>query len=132
MNTPGSNLRTLISSIGLSVAVATAVLVPAGYVLVAHSEVESRLSFEAQIKANRLAKHIYSNAGLWQYQGVRLAELIEVPEANETANRQRVFDASGRLVMEMGETPAFPSRGDRKSTRLNSSHVTTSRMPSSA
>ena len=108
MNSSGNSLRTLVSSIGLSIAIATAVLVPAGYLFVSHSELESRLSFKAHLKANRLAKYIYAHAELWQYQTVRLAELIEVPEANETGNRQRVFDATGELVLETGETLSFP------------------------
>lgn len=108
MNASRTRLRILVSSIGLFVAVATAVLVPAGYLLVTHSELVSTLSFKAHLKANRLAKYIYSHGELWQYQTLRLAELTEVPEANETDNRQRVFGASGELVMETGETLPFP------------------------
>ena len=44
MNASSNKLRTLVSTIGLSVAVATSVLVPAGYIFMAHSEVEARLS----------------------------------------------------------------------------------------
>ena len=36
------------------------------------------------------------------------------------------------ILTRKGERPFQPELGDRKSTRLNSSHVRTSRMPSSA
>ena len=37
----------------------------------------------------------------------------------------------GKVVLKEKEIQA-PGKGDRKSTRLNSSHITRSRMPSSA
>ena len=102
-------LKTLVTRLGLSIALATSILVPIGYLLITYSGVGYQLSFSAQLKANRLAKYIYANQELWQYQSVRLAELIEVPEADETGNRQRIFNNHGKLVMETGEkTPAFP------------------------
>jgi diguanylate cyclase (GGDEF)-like protein len=85
-----------------------AIVVPAGYFVVAYAEVRHELAFSAQLKANRLARYIYSHQELWQYQSLRLAELIEVPEANEADNRQRVFDATGELVVQTGAAPAFP------------------------
>ena len=45
-------------------------------------------------------------------------------------SKHRITDDTLRLLLALAE--AVDLRGDRKSTRLNSSHVTTSRMPSSA
>ena len=101
-------LRTLVTILGLSVALATSIFIPAGYFLSVFSNEARELAFSAELKANRLAKYIYANQELWQYQTVRLAELIEVPEANETGHRQRIFDGSGKLVLETGEEPVFP------------------------
>jgi signal transduction histidine kinase/AmiR/NasT family two-component response regulator len=108
MNASRRRLRNLVTGFGLVVALATFVLVPTGYFVLTYSEGTHELAFSARLKANRLAKYIYSHQELWQYQTVRLAELIEVPEANETGQRQRIFDTKGKLVTETGEAPAFP------------------------
>ena len=108
MNASRRRLRKLVTSIGVGVALLTSVVVPAGYLFVAYSETAHELAFSTRLKANRLAKYIYSHEELWQYQTLRIAEIIEVPEANETDHRQRVFDAAGKLVSETGGEPAFP------------------------
>jgi len=108
MNTSRRRLRNLVTGLALSVAFATLVLVPAGYFALSFSHLQHDLEFSAQLKANRLAKYIYTHRDLWEYQTVRLAELIEVPEANETGHRQRVFHFTGRLVTETAGSPAFP------------------------
>jgi diguanylate cyclase (GGDEF)-like protein len=66
------------------------------------------LSILAQLKANRLAKYIYTNGEHWRYQTVRLAELIEIPEADEKESRQRLFGPGRDLVLETGEELRFP------------------------
>jgi signal transduction histidine kinase/AmiR/NasT family two-component response regulator len=108
MNASRRRLRTLVTRLGLCVALATAVLVPSGYFVIAYSEVGHDLEFSSHLNANRLAKYIYAHQELWQYQTLRLAELIEVPEANDTGHRQRIFHLTGRLVTETGGVPAFP------------------------
>ncbi|MEA2805624.1 MAG: hypothetical protein QOE49_5719 [Rhodospirillaceae bacterium] len=108
MNASRNQLAALVSWLGLAVALTVSIIVPAGYFLETYSEVRHELAFSARLKANRLVKYIYTHQELWQYQNVRLAELIEVPETNETGNRQRVFDSTGKLVLETGAAPAFP------------------------
>jgi signal transduction histidine kinase/ActR/RegA family two-component response regulator len=108
MKASRGRLRGLITGLGVSVALVTAVLIPAGYFAVAYSNAVHELEFSARLKANRLAKYIYWHRELWQYQTSRLAELIEVPEANEIGQHQRIYDATGKLVAETGDAPAFP------------------------
>jgi PAS domain S-box-containing protein len=102
-----TKLRALVSWLGLSVALAFTLIVPAGYFAIAYATLDHELSFAANLKANRLAKYIYANHELWQYQTHRLSQLIEVPEADESEMRQRIFDANGKLVFEAGE-PLIP------------------------
>ena len=89
-------------------ALAFALIVPAGYFAIAYATLNHELSFAANLKANRLAKYIYANQQLWQYQTHRLSQLIEVPEADESEMRQRIFDADGKLVFEAGAQPSPP------------------------
>jgi PAS domain S-box-containing protein len=102
-----TKLRALVSWLGLSVALVFTLIVPAGYFAIAYATLDHELSFAANLKANRLAKYIYANQELWQYQTHRLSQLIEVPEADESEMRQRIFDANGKLVFEAGE-PLIP------------------------
>jgi PAS domain S-box-containing protein len=101
-------LRSLVTWLGLSVALAVTFIAPAGYFAVVYSELDHELAFTAQLKANRLAKYIYANRDTWQYQTIRLSQLIELPEADESAMRQRIFDANGKLLLESGVTPPGP------------------------
>jgi PAS domain S-box-containing protein len=103
-----TRLRALVTWLGLSVALAFTLVVPAGYFAIAYAELNHELSFSANLKANRLAKYIYANQQLWQYQTHRLSQLIEVPEADESEMRQRIFDAEGKLVFEAGAQPSQP------------------------
>ena len=91
-----TRLRALVTWLGLSVALAFTLIVPAGYFAIAYAKLNDELSFSANLKANRLAKYIYVNQQLWQYQSPRLSQLIEVPEADEREMRQRIFDAEGK------------------------------------
>jgi diguanylate cyclase (GGDEF)-like protein len=103
------SLRALVSAIGLLVATLTAVTIPAIYFFVEYSSAANNLEFKARLKANRVAKYVYAHTALWQYQAVRLAELIEVPEANAQGDQQRILDARNALVIELGPAPAFPT-----------------------
>jgi signal transduction histidine kinase/ActR/RegA family two-component response regulator len=108
MNASRRRLRSLVTVFGLFVSFATFLLIPAGYFVLTYSQGVNELEFSARLKANRLAKYIYSHQELWQYQTARLDQLIEVPEANEAGQRTRVFDAKGNLVTNAGDAPAFP------------------------
>ncbi len=108
MIAPRIRLRTLVTWLGLSVALAVTFIVPVGYFAVVYSELDHELAFATQLKANRLATYIYANRDTWQQQTLRLSQLIEVPEADESAMQQRIFDANGNLVLETGVAPPVP------------------------
>jgi diguanylate cyclase (GGDEF)-like protein len=98
--TPRRSLRSLLGGLALAVALLGGVGIPVGYALVEYVERTRLLSFKAELNANRLAKYIYSHEQLWQYQRERLGEIIELPRHDETPLRQRIVDASGRLVLQ--------------------------------
>ena len=98
-----TRLRALVSWLGLSVALAFTLVVPAGYFAIAYATLNHELSFAANLKANRLAKYIYANQELWQYHTHRLSQLIEVPEADESEMRHA--DIALAAFVNQGESP---------------------------
>ncbi len=103
-----SRLRSLVIWLGISVAIAGAVVVPAGYFWMAYSTLEHDLAFSARLKANRLSRYIKDHRELWSSDTARLSQVAEVPETDESATRQRIFDAAGKLVLERGPTLTSP------------------------
>ena len=106
--TSHGTLGKVVAGLGLCIGLAVAILAPAGYLLVAYAELSQELSLLAELKAARLAKYIDVNRELWQHHDIRLAELIELPEAKAALAHQRIVDSTGKLVLETGQAPAWP------------------------
>jgi diguanylate cyclase (GGDEF)-like protein len=102
------SLRAVVGGIGLVVALLCGLAGPVAYATFGYFERAGFLSFKVHLNANRLAKYIYGHEKLWQYQRVRLAELIEPPRDDNAAVRQRVFDGAGTVVLEEGPQISGP------------------------
>ena len=94
------SLRALVSAIGLSVAVIAAVIMPAGYFIVGYSDTAHLLDFKAELNARYVAKYIYAHPALWQFQRVRLAELLVQADGPDESVRKRIVDSAAKLVIE--------------------------------
>ena len=101
-------LRKLVSAIGLAVAIAVSVATPTVYFIHDYVNASAKMTFKARLNAARVAQYIYTHGGLWQYQQLRLADLIQLPETGEQPIRQKIYDQSGRLVLEDGAPLAAP------------------------
>ena len=101
------SLRTLVSVIGMLVAATTAVSVPLGYFVVGYANRASLFDFKADLNARYLAKYIYTHDTMWQYQRVRLAELLDQTNGGKYS-RKRVVDSTGKLVLDEGSELASP------------------------
>jgi diguanylate cyclase (GGDEF)-like protein len=95
-------LRGLVNALALAVAILIAVGVPAGHFFVEYTNAAAMLGFKARLNAGRVAQYIYTHDNLWQYQQLRLAELIQLPEAGEQPITQTIFDKAGGLVAREG------------------------------
>jgi diguanylate cyclase (GGDEF)-like protein len=100
------SLRAIVSIIGLLVAVTTAVSVPAGYFAVGYGNLAGLLTYKAKLDADHLSKYIYTHDTLWQYQRVRLTDLLRQDDVD--GDHKKVTDASGGLVLEDGQELASP------------------------
>src|SRR5512141_148020 len=101
-------LRRLVSAIGLTVAITAAVATPTVYFIHDYIDHAGHLVFKARLNAARVAQYIYTHDGMWQYQQLRLAELIQLPETGERPVRQKIYDRNNRLVLEEGGPLAAP------------------------
>ena len=99
---PTIPLRKLVSAIGLAVAITAAVATPSMYFIHDYVDATAQMTFKARLNAARVAQYIYTHDGTWQYQQLRLAELIQLPEAGEEPIRQKIYDRTNRLVLEEG------------------------------
>jgi diguanylate cyclase (GGDEF)-like protein/PAS domain S-box-containing protein len=99
-------LRGLVRAIALLTAVAIAVSVPLGYSITRYLADTSALDFKAGLNAARVAQFIYGYPKLWQYQGLRISEIILLP--GYSAVNQRVIDTHGRIVADEGPAISFP------------------------
>ncbi|MCF8475523.1 MAG: EAL domain-containing protein [Pseudolabrys sp.] len=103
-----NSLKKVVGAISLSIAIAVAVAAPVGYFIIGYSNVTEVLDFKARLNAARVAKYIYTHDELWQYQELRLAEIIQLPEWGERPIRQSVYDLGDQLVVKEGPALAAP------------------------
>jgi diguanylate cyclase (GGDEF)-like protein len=108
-----SRIRTLVSSLGLVAAVAIAVAVPAAYWGLGAADSAEALRFKARLSANHAARYIFAHDRLWQYQMVRLAEVIAFPDGNGNPVRQRITDTEGTVVVQESEDLSVPIQSIR-------------------
>ena len=95
---PTMSLRRLVGTIGLAVAIITAVATPAIYFIHDYYNASAKLTFKARLNAARVAQYIYTHNDMWQYQELRLAELIQLPTVAEEPMDQRIYDLANHLV----------------------------------
>ena len=105
---PGTPLRKMVGAVALAVAVIVTLAVPAGYFALAYRDSAATLAFEARLNAARVSQYIYTHDAMWQYQQLRLAEMIQLPEAGKRPIRQKIYDADGHLVLDEGTALPAP------------------------
>ncbi len=102
------SLREVVSSMAAASALLVATALPAGYAAVSHLAEADALAHVAQLSAARAARYIYQHGPLWTYHRTRLVETIDLPAEIQSRVRQRLFDARGRMVAEVGAPQAWP------------------------
>ena len=95
-------LRKLVSAFAAIVAVFIVIALPCGYFIEERSDAAAMLMFKGRLNAARISQYIYTHEDLWQYQQLRLAELILLPETGEQPVNQKIYDEDGNLVYTEG------------------------------
>ena len=106
-------LRTIVTGIGASVAIVTALSLPAAYFASGYFSLARHLDFKAELNAAQLAKYISTHNTLWQFQHVRIAELLSQNDGADTGFRKRIIDPSNRVILDEGEVLHAPTLSGR-------------------
>jgi len=104
----GQSLRKAVNAVALVVALTIMLSIPAALGVIGYQTESLRAQFRAQLSANRVARYIYRSPDMWQYQTVRLREIIELIEAPQKLGRNRIMDNTGHSVLteDAGQQPA--------------------------
>ncbi|MBL8588028.1 MAG: EAL domain-containing protein [Methylobacteriaceae bacterium] len=103
------SLRVIVGSMGLAASLSIAAVIPIGYAVVAHIAEAGAMAHVAELSATRAARYIYQHGAMWTFHRLRLVETIALPPEIQSKVRQRLYDARGRLVAEVGDGPAWPT-----------------------
>lgn len=85
------------------VAVAVALLLPLGYFTVSYQYLSGSLAAEAELTSHSISGLINVHPDVWQYEQVRLEELLEQRLRNSHGETRRILDLRSNLVAENGE-----------------------------
>ena len=100
-------LRTLVATIGLVVTLTIFVSIPCGYFYVRYASSSNELAYKSEQAASRVAKYVYLHQDLWQYQAIRIAEMIELTKADGDNIALSVRNEVGAVIAAAG--PALPA-----------------------
>lgn len=101
------------------VAVAVTLLLPLGYFTLSYQYLSGSLEAEAEMTGHIISGLINTNPELWQYEQLRLEELLARQTREGHQETRRIFDRHGALVAEK-VTPLKSPEISRKSTLLDS------------
>jgi len=76
------------------------ILVPLGYFLLSYHHEKGSLETEAVIKARIITQVVSANPDFWEFERVRIHELISERQNNEFPESQRVFNSRNELLVE--------------------------------
>jgi diguanylate cyclase (GGDEF)-like protein len=93
-------LRRLVNAIAFFVALATAVALPTSYFSSGSNSITDYLKFRARFDASAVARYIYTHEQMWQYQAIRLAEVLEAHKVKGEELRVRIVDGTGATVVD--------------------------------
>jgi diguanylate cyclase (GGDEF)-like protein len=97
-----ASLRSLVSRAGLVISLLIALVFPLLFAVHSYLHHAEVLSFKARLNGDRVAKYIYSHERLWEYQHVRLSDIIQLPDDGGEPIRQRIRNREGKILVEQG------------------------------
>lgn len=109
MDLTDGKIASVVSRVALAVALLVALALPTAYAVVAYLDLSEDLAFKARVKATAFSGLIATNPDVWMYAENRMLGLLMREPVPLEAERVRVFDERGSLVIEAGPPPDEPS-----------------------
>jgi diguanylate cyclase (GGDEF)-like protein len=100
--------RNLVKALGAIVAVTAALAAPLSYGIVGYLKEADALARKAELTAKRAADHINPESS-WRYDTGHFATFGESLNPSAVPTQQRILDAKGRPITQMGATLAWPT-----------------------
>ena len=107
MESSGALVR-LAKWLGLLTALLISFGTPAAYLHFGYQRVDGEVAGEIRYKAQQLSQLIGGNPEYWQFEDLRIGELIKQSGEGDYTGQSRVFDSAGNQVVQVpAETPDF-------------------------
>ena len=103
-----SHLRRAVNWIAIGLAATVAAAIPLIHGIDTYNEQVGKLELKAAFITQDIARHIFLNEDIWQYQLARLSALAELPQNDRDVNRTRILDRLGDVVLEQGPQIDWP------------------------
>ncbi len=84
--------------VALGISILIAVLAPAGYFLISYQYLRGVLDVQSELSADAVSTLIKSNPALWQFEELRLAEILERLTGDNIPETRRVLDLNGVVI----------------------------------
>ena len=95
------------------IAVLLSVLAPAGYFIVSYQYMLGTLDAQAELNANIVTSLVMANPTMWQFEQIRLAELLERRSVASVPEGRRILDRQRAIVAEHVDPLDLPTVGRR-------------------
>lgn len=100
-------LRRMVQSSAAIVALLVALVLPLGYAVIGYQYEAADARSKAEDSARRVAGYIFQHPNLWEYNSVRLSEIVGSNEIDVKHDiRLRIVKADGKVVVSRGTTEA--------------------------
>jgi signal transduction histidine kinase len=111
--TPADNefrrLEKLIRQLAFAIGIATAILVPAGFGVMAYQDEVRFRNYQARLAAERLSVYAYVQGEEWIYTHHRIGEFLTNATGSMEPVEHRVYGRNGKLVLTQGPRIGAPS-----------------------
>ena len=120
-----TRIQRLLSALALCVALSIVTIAPLGYALVSYRGIVASLDMKARLSAGRIARQIFTSPQLWEFQVVRLSEVIEFAAQDRINHRQTILARNGRIILSENTAIQAPALSRKTPIVVNDSEVGT-------
>jgi hypothetical protein len=96
------------SAIAVIIAVVFTIAVPAAYFMISHQYMEGSIDAEADLTARRIEGLVMANPKMWQFEEVRLLELLQRRRHQDLPETRLIRDSKGDIVAKISEPLSPP------------------------